>query len=243
MKLRAERPRPWRGPIVLGSVALALAALAVAGRASGAGVRAPRAVSEARADEEREHLVVNGVSVEVAARVEPGDAGEVIDALARACAGRATRLAGPEQGYVACHEGDETRVSYVRGAGPRSLVVAASGRTAELAGALRERGDVPGTDLPGVPRPLGATRTVSVALEGAAHRMVTYESPEPTAAIVRALRAELASRGWSAVAAAPSPASVLRLRRGSRRVDVVVSDGDRGARTITYFEVEAGRAR
>ncbi|EYF06581.1 hypothetical protein [Chondromyces apiculatus] len=57
-------------------------------------------------------------------------------------------------------------------------------------------GDTPGSDLPGVPRPLRSVRLLTASVEGVPYSVRIYDSEAPVEAIVAQYDTDLTARGW-----------------------------------------------
>lgn len=143
-----------------------------------------------------------------------------------------------DHGFVACLDRHAPppgrgalRYAYARrdGSGARFVVVWTETvvRLVDLE-APEPRADVPGEDVPGVPRPPGARRRFSFAREGSADHMAIYDASEARVPLEQWASEALPGAGWSAPRASGGEGAdrVLIADREGRRVHLVLgADG------------------
>lgn len=240
MRLARTRPRSrGAGPL------LAAAVLAAIGLTSVVRAASPHelfSTGEARdvARGRSETLVIDGAETRVLYDALEEGRDDTLARLERECDGAVERVEQGAAAYVLCaRPGSATRVGYVRGDARASLLVTFEARPSEHRGAPDEAA---GEDLPGVARPRGSRRTLSVSLPDGGPRAVGYRVPRATREVLEETHAALRAESWRVVHARTDRAHVLRARRGGRHVDVVIAE-DEGATSWTAFEAEVARER
>ncbi len=97
------------------------------------------------------------------------------------------------------------------------------------------RGDAPGRDLPGVPRPAGARRVLSAWQQERAPMLVGYRAALPAAQLMARYRVALEAQGFHVRALEPAAAHTLLLSRGSALASATISADGRNAARLTLL--------
>jgi hypothetical protein len=158
-------------------------------------------------DEGRRTLVVNGARLEMRTGVTPDSIETVLARERQACG--PPRVLQPIvqrrsaiEGVLGCLVGapgssaPELRLTWVMASGEeRRYVRVASRDTLALARMFPGRGDCPGTDVPGLPRPPHSERVLSAFQDGSAPMLVAYRSAVAPDALERMYREVLEREG------------------------------------------------
>lgn len=242
---RSAPARPWVGMAAVLAAAMAAIGLVAAERAHG--LRGERLALARRAADEllplanggASDLRINGARIRVTYAAVREGRRRVLDRLADECPGAVERYEDGRHGYLLCRAPAEQRgrFAYVRGDNEGALLVSLQTATLqELARMFPAHGDVPGEDLPRVPRPAGSRRVLSATAVGPGHRTLRYEVPRPIDVVEGEMRDALRREAWEVVATSRLRGrAVLRARRLGRSLDVVLeTEGSRS--TVTLME-------
>jgi len=185
-------------------------------------------------------LEVNGARYEVRTSRTTGSLGEFAAAFRAACADP-IELGDDRSRYLSCartRDGrDGFRLVWAHATAAGVMLV----EVAPMDGPLMDvSGEVPGGELPGMPRPPRAVRVLRVRADRGVSA-VSYEVPASEDILETTLR-RIEDAGWTPIAAA-GDRGVVRFRRGARIVDAVVTgEGERVRITFLETPVE-GAAR
>jgi hypothetical protein len=104
----------------------------------------------------------------------------------------------------------------------------------DLKTAFPAEGDVPGNDLPEVPRPDGARRILDASVEGSSFGVRVYDAPEPQSAVLARYDRDLTAKGWKKVDLVEKDAATMRVfDQGGADVFITATpSGDRSTVSI-----------
>ena len=208
-------------------------------------------------------LELNGSRLYFETTTRAAEVTAVLDDAEVGCSGRASgfqRAGDGGRGYVAClgqltsDELAATGELAVRGAPGYRYVYAQRGaertrvvrfwtdRPVDLERLFPARGDAPGRDAVGVPRPPGARRILSAREVGAPQEITLYVDPRGESdELERWYRGELAGLGWQPVVAPPGPPPpasadrVLMARRAGDLAALVFAGDGAGGRSVAIL--------
>jgi hypothetical protein len=129
------------------------------------------------------------------------------------------------------------RYAYVRKTekgGAHVLTTFTEGRF-NLYRALGRGGEAPGQDPPGVPRPPGSRRMLSVSADGAPYGVQSYQTDRTAAQIVAFYRDELVKTGWKRMVADDELFSTAIYQRGGIMLTVSALELVAGEKTTVTF--------